>query len=252
MSCTFWLVSHISHCTYMYIYILYICIYFYSTANSTTCTCTCMYIHVSSHYINYVYHNYTMYISLFHHCHTLHRGFRLSLPCTSTTVGACVSRRLQTTCTFASCSAFSSVLSTTSTTTPSTGLCSNRRLQRLGVPVAHCRSQEALLKLVCIYRHRYYTSRNYNTGVYISPAVPGRDCAAPCWWGPKAWNSCPEFAPSFFWRCPLDFSCNVYIHAHSVRLEMLHVSVLWLNWGKYCHIEMLFQIDNDGWPKGTS
>ena len=24
--------------------------------------------------------------------------------------------------------------------------------------------------------------------------------------GPKAWNSCPGFAPSFFWRCTLDFS----------------------------------------------
>ena len=45
------------------------------------------------------------------------------------------------------------------------------------------------------------------TCTYICIAVPGRDCAAPCWWGPKARNSCPGFAPFFFWHCTFDFSC---------------------------------------------
>ena len=45
------------------------------------------------------------------------------------------------------------------------------------------------------------------TSEYLSPAVPGRNCAAPCWWGPKARNSCPGFAHFSFGTAHLIFSC---------------------------------------------
>ena len=35
-------------------------------------------------------------------------------------------------------------------------------------------------------------------------------CTYMCWWGPKAQNSCPGFAPSFFWHIHLTFYVHVY------------------------------------------
>ena len=49
-----------------------------------------------------------------------------------------------------------------------------------------------------------------NVAYYLSPAVSGRDCAGPCWWG-KARNNYPGLAPSFFWHCTLDFFMYIYI-----------------------------------------
>ena len=52
------------------------------------------------------------------------------------------------------------------------------------------------------------------TSEYLSPAVPGRNCAAPCWWGPK-------ICTFFFWHCALDFSCiyilmSMYIYTYCI------------------------------------
>ena len=49
--------------------------------------------------------------------------------------------------------------------------------------------------------------------MYRCVYIPGRDCAALCWWGPKAWNSCPGFAPSFFGtQSALDFFMYMYMY----------------------------------------
>ena len=58
-----------------------------------------------------------------------------------------------------------------------------------------------------IYIHVYIHLYMY----FLSPAVPGRDCAALCWWGPKARNSCPGFAPSFFGTAHLIFHVHVHV-----------------------------------------
>ena len=42
--------------------------------------------------------------------------------------------------------------------------------------------------------------------------------------GPKAQNSCPGFAPSFFWYCTLDFSCILYLlQPRDVHCMYIHV-----------------------------
>ena len=48
--------------------------------------------------------------------------------------------------------------------------------------------------------------------------MPGRGCAAPCWWGLKTHNSCPGFALSFLWHCTLDFSCIVYVNSITIHI----------------------------------